>query len=104
MASAIVLLSLVAVVTMTSIWQHRAEPRMRSPLWLAFSVTAMIAFLLVTGALGYRLDKRSRFFADSSWSETVIWSQVGTGVVLIPLAGYFWRRGLRDLDERLRRT
>ena len=102
MASALVLLSLTALVAAVAYWHHRSEPRMRSPLWGAFSVTALVIMLLVTGSVGHRLDRRARFFAGASEADGVIWSQVGIGVALMPLAAYLWRRGLRDLDRRTR--
>jgi hypothetical protein len=71
--------------------------RMWSPLWLAFSTTAAAVLFLVAGAIGYTLSKRARFFDGTSWSDGVIWWQVGVGLALLPLALYFWRRGLRSM-------
>lgn len=72
-----------------------------SPPWLAFMTTALSVVFLIAGSIGYFLDKRERFFAGSAWSETVIWWQVGVGIVLVPIAAYFWRRGAADIEQRL---
>jgi hypothetical protein len=70
--------------------------RMWSPLWLAFSTTAAAVLFLVAGANGYTLSKHARFVDGTSWSDAVIWWQVGVGLALLPLAAFFWRKGLRS--------
>jgi hypothetical protein len=96
---------LVVVVTFVVAWawflRERSGGRAWSPLWLAFSATALAALFLGAGTIGYILSKRDRFMAGTSWSETVLWWEVGVGVALIPLAVYFWRRGLRSISLAL---
>ena len=93
---------LLIVVTFVVAWawflRQRSGGRARSPLWLAFSATALAALFLGAGTIGYILTKRDRFIAGTSWSETVLWWEVGVGVALIPLAVYLWRRGLRSIS------
>ena len=69
--------------------------RRRRPLFNALSLTAAAVLFLTTGIMGYTLSRHDRFVAGTPWSESVIWWQVGVGVVLVPLAAYLWRRGLR---------
>jgi hypothetical protein len=71
--------------------------RRRSPIFNALSLTAAAALFLVTGLIGYTLDKHARFVSDTAWSTTVIWWQVAVGATLLALAAWFWRAGLREL-------
>jgi hypothetical protein len=71
--------------------------RRRRPLFNALSLTAAAALFLVTGLVGYTLNKHDRFVAGTAWSPSVIWWQVAVGAALLPLAVWFWRRGLREL-------
>jgi hypothetical protein len=71
--------------------------RRRSPIFNALSLTAASVLFVVTGGIGYTLSKHDRFVAGTPWSATVIWWQVGVGIALLPLAAYFWRRGIRSL-------
>ena len=77
--------------------------RSRSPLWLGFTATATSALFLIAGIIGFNLSKRSRFFTGTAWSEGVIWWQVVVGLVLVPVAIYLLRRGVRDIERRLSR-
>ena len=76
--------------------------RSQSPLWLGFSTTAASALFLVAGIIGFRLDKHSRFVAGTAWTNGVIWWEVAVGLVLVPLAIYFLRRGVSDIERSLR--
>ena len=77
--------------------------RSRSPLWLGFTATAASALFLIAGIIGLNLSKRSRFLADTAWTDGVIWWQVVVGLVLVPVATFFLRRGAREVDRRLGR-
>jgi len=66
------------------------------PLRLAFSTTAAALLFLGAGALGYRLDRHERF-VSGAWSDGVIWWEVAVGVALVPVAAWFWRKGLRSI-------
>ena len=76
--------------------------RSRSPLWLGFTATASSALFLIAGLIGFNLSRRSRFFAGTAWADGVIWWEVLVGIVLVPVAIYLLRRGIRDI-ERLSR-
>lgn len=85
------------LVTWTWFLRQRSGGRRWKPLWLAFSATALAALFLGAGTIGYILGRRTRFIAGTSWSDTVLWWEVGVGIALIPLAAYLWRRGLRTI-------
>ena len=97
------LVAVLVIVALLVTWElflyKSSGGRNRSPLWLAFSTTAAAALFLVAGAIGYTLSKHARFFDGTSWSDGVIWWQVGVGLALLPLAAYFWRRGLRSITR-----
>jgi hypothetical protein len=73
--------------------------RRRRPLFNALSLTAAAALFLVTGLIGYTLDKHVQFVAGTAWTGGVIWSQVAVGAALLVLAAFFWRSGLRRLTR-----
>ena len=77
--------------------------RSQSPLWLGFSTTAASALFLVAGIIGFELDKHRRFVTGTAWTNGVIWWEVVVGLVLAPLAIYFLRRGVSDIERSLRR-
>ena len=77
--------------------------RSQSPLWLGFSTTAASALFLVAGITGFKLDRHSRFVTGTAWANGVIWWEVVVGLVLVPLAIYFLRRGVSDIERSLRR-
>ena len=74
--------------------------RRRRPLFNAFSFTAGALVFLTTGLMGYTLSKHDAFVAGTRWTGAVIWTQVIIGAALVPVAAFFWRRGL----ALLRRT
>lgn len=102
------LIPVLTVVAFLAAWwwfaYGRSGGRVWSPMWLAFTTTATAALFLISGSIGYILDRRARFVAGTAWSETVIWWEVGVGIALVPVAVYFWRRGFRDVDHRLGRA
>jgi membrane protein implicated in regulation of membrane protease activity len=87
-------------------WLLNARPghQMLSPIRFAFSTTAAAGLLLVAGLLGFALDTRARFLTGTRWAGTVIWWEVGAGLMLVPVAAYFWRRAAREVDRRARQT
>ena len=82
----------------------RYRDRRWSPIWATFTATTVSVVYLLAGFSGYYLDRRARFFSDTAWSDSVIWWEVGAGAALIPVAIYFWRKGSREIDRRLRQT
>ena len=74
-----------------------------SPIWGAFMSTTVSAVYLIAGFSGYQLNRRTRFLAAEAWTDSIIWWEVWVGVVLIPVAIYFWRKGSREIDQRLAR-
>jgi hypothetical protein len=89
-----------ALVGFVAVWTwalyRRSGGRYWSPLWLAFSTTAVAALLIVAGTSGYTLGRSTRFVDGTGWSDAVIWWEVGAGAALLPLCWYFWRKGLRS--------
>jgi hypothetical protein len=71
--------------------------RRRRPIFNALSLTTVAALFLVSGAIGYTLDRHARFVAGTAWSGGVIWWQVAVGAACLAAAAWFWRRGLREL-------
>ena len=69
----------------------------RSPIFNALSLTVVAALFLVTGLIGYTLDKHARFVASTAWTDGVIWLQVAVGGALLIPAAWFWRKGLRAI-------
>lgn len=96
-------LGFVAVVLAWNWYFHKhSDFRMWSPAWLAFTSTAAAFVFIVAGTTGFILDKRTRFFAGTSWSSSVIWWEVGVGAALIPVAAWCWFVAHRDMDRRLK--
>jgi MFS family permease len=71
-----------------------------TPMGYAFSATFAAALFLVSGLIGYRLNKE-RLFADTRWANDVIWWQVWVGVAAACIAVYLWRTGLRDIRSNV---
>ena len=97
MEQLLAVLAIVALVASGTWFQYRLSGRrLYTPLWIAFSMTATALVLLTAGISGYTLSRHDQFVAGTAWSDSIIWSQVGFGVVLIPVAVFFWRKGLRS--------
>jgi hypothetical protein len=78
----------------------RSGRRAWSPLWLAFTTTALALLFVGAGAVGYTLSKRARFSDETAWADGVIWWQIAVGFGAALAAIYFWRQGLRDIRAR----
>jgi hypothetical protein len=90
-----------AVLAVVAAWHwvlyRRSRGRTWSPLWGAFTATAVAMLFLVAGALGYRLEGGVPFTIAAAWSDRVLWSEVWVGIVVALIAIYLWHRGLRAL-------
>src|SRR6185312_16789275 len=68
---------IVVIVAAVALWwwflQVHSGGRARSPLWMAFSLTAASMLYLVAGFVGYTLDRHDRFVARTAWTGSVIW-------------------------------
>ena len=95
------LIPIVVLIAAVALWwwfeQVQTGSRARSPLWMAFSMTAVSAVYLVSGLIGYRLDRHDRFVARTAWAGSVIWSEVAIGTAIALVAVFFWRRGLHAI-------
>ena len=78
--------------------------RSRTRLWLGFTAMATSALLVIAGLTGLNLSKHSRFLSGSRWADGVIWWEVAAGLVLVPVAVYLLRRGVRDIEGKLGRV
>jgi hypothetical protein len=94
-------LPLAMIVAFVVGWQvffyKQSGGRILSWLWTAFGTTAAAVLYLVAGALGYILDRHDRFVAHSAWAGSVIWSEIGVGLLLALVAAFCWHRGLQKI-------
>jgi hypothetical protein len=90
-----------AFVTVLALWQsflHRQSGgRLRSPLWGAFTATAVAILFIVAGAAGYKLTHGIPFANRLEWTGRVLWSEIAVGAVVGAAAIFFWRAGLRSI-------
>ena|SRR5688572_29613747 len=92
----VAVLVIVALLVTWELFRYKSSRDRNRSLWLAFNTTAAAVLFLVAGAIGYTLSKHARFVDGTPWSGSVIWWQVGVGLALVPLAAFFWRKGLRS--------
>lgn len=90
--SALPFLLIVAAVA----WHRLINKRARNPLWIAFSFTALALVLIIAGAIGYTLDRRTRFFAGTGWTGSVIWSEVWLGIAMLIAAAFLFRKAAQE--------
>jgi hypothetical protein len=72
-----------------------------TPLGYAFTFTLAAAWFIVSGLIGFRLDRHGAFLAGTRWSSDVIWWQVLMGLAMACLAVYYWRKGLHDIRSNI---
>jgi hypothetical protein len=77
------------------------KPRGQTTMGYAFSMTFGAALFLITGLIGYRLDKHTRFKAGTPWAGEILWWQVLSGLVFACAAVWFWRKGLREIRSNV---
>lgn len=78
------------------VWVAPSLTYNRSPLHMAFTLTAAAIVFLLTGLLGYAI-KRTAGLPYLQPSHSVVWFQVWVGVAAVVLAAFFWRKALRIL-------
>ena len=87
------LIPIIVVIAAVASWwwfeQVLTGGRARSPLWMAFSMTAVSAVYLVSGLIGYTLDRHDRFVARTAWAggAGLRVSYLRSAVVLSPRGG-----------------
>ena len=94
-------LILVGVVVVVVGWHWfinvQSGGRARSPLWGAFTATAVAILFIVAGAVGYKLTHGIPFTHGLEWTGRVLWSEIAVGVAAGVAAIFFWRAGLRSI-------
>jgi len=97
----VAILALAALLAFVAAWHwfvyRRSHGRSLSPLWGAFTATAVAILFVVAGALGYRLERGVPFTITAAWSGTVLSSEIWVGIGAGLIAIYLWNRGLRSL-------
>ena len=91
----------VGFVAVLAVWQtfvyRQSGGRIRSPLWGAFTATAVAILFVVAGAVGYKLTHGIPFTHRNEWTGQVLWSQIAVGAVAALVAVFLWRAGLRSI-------
>ena len=82
------------------LWHKRNAPT-RSPQAAAFTTTFAAAFFLITGFIGFGLQKGPAFASAARWTGAVIWPQVILGIAFLVASIFCWRRAIRDAERRL---
>jgi peptidoglycan/LPS O-acetylase OafA/YrhL len=83
-------------------WINRVRgPRAQSPQWYAFTTTVAAALFLISGSVGYKLQKGPPLVSDARWADGVIWPQVWVGLAWAVVAVFCWRRAMGDTERRL---
>jgi hypothetical protein len=99
---ALAIVGLLIIVAAAFFWHTRMAPS-QSPQGVAFTTTFAAALFLITGIIGYGLQRGPDLSAASRWSNSVIWPQVWLGLAFLIAAVFCWRRALRDAERRLTR-
>jgi hypothetical protein len=84
-------------------WHHRITPG-RRPHAAAFSTTFAAALFLISGIIGFGLQKGPSLFSEARWSDGVIWPQVTLGIAFLVAAIFCWRRALKETDRLVGRA
>ena len=79
------------------VMHRQSRGRTWSPLWGAFTATAVAMLFVVAGALGYSLEGDVPFTIGGAWSGSVLWSEIWVGIGVALIAIYLWHRALRSL-------
>jgi hypothetical protein len=84
-------------------WHHRISFGGR-PHAAAFSTTFGAALFLISGSIGFGLQKGPALFSEARWSDGVIWPQVYLGIAFSIAAIFCWRRALKETDRLVGRA
>ena len=82
-----------AVVVVT--WRYDSGGWARSPLWMAFSMTAASMLYLVADSSA--IPRQARPLRRANRCAGVIWSEVAIGTAIALVAVFFWRKGLHAI-------
>ena len=97
LAPVITVVAIVAFLVGTQWMVYRlTNGRTWSAQWMAFSFTAGGALFLITGVIGYKLDKYTRFLDPKGWQDGVVWLQVAIGGAMLAVATVCWVIALRS--------
>jgi succinate dehydrogenase hydrophobic anchor subunit len=94
-------LLILAAVLVAWQWLVPASSRRRSPLWGAFTATALAILFLTAGTAGYELSHGVPFTSSGAWTGNVIWSQIWMGAAIALVAAHLWRLGLQSIRRSL---
>jgi hypothetical protein len=98
MVGIVVVVALVAALGAWGRFQHTSSRgRMMSPMWLAFTATALSILFLTAGAVGYKINHGMPFMVPTAWTDHVIWRQIWVGAGAAVASVFLWRAGLRSL-------
>jgi hypothetical protein len=94
------LLVIVGSITAWYWFLHKqSNGRSTSPLWGAFTATAVSILFVVAGALGYKLSHGIPFTLSTAWTGRVLWSEIWVGLGAAIIASCLWRVGLRSIRD-----
>lgn len=98
MATAIAVFGFLAVIAAWNLFLYKQSGgRMWSPLSMAITATATAILFVVSGSIGYTLNRHDQFVAHTAWTGGVIWWQIGVGLSAAAVAVFLWRMGLRSI-------
>jgi len=89
------------IVAVAWVWHTRIAPA--NPQATAFGTTFAAALFIITGSIGFGLQKGPALFSEARWSDGVIWPQVGLGIAFSIAAVFAWRIAIKDANRRLAR-
>jgi hypothetical protein len=99
-----VAIAVIVLIVVVAIWGQRWLVVRQSAQALAFSTTFAAALFLITGIIGFGLQKGPALLSPARWSEGVIWRQVVVGTAFLIAAVFCWRRAVKDAERRLQRS
>ena len=77
---------------------RRVGRRSDHPLWPPLTWTVAAAILVMSGTFGYKLNVADAMAVGTHWSDSVIWWELGTGLALVPVVAFSWRKGIRSFN------